>query len=759
VSDKLAAKSLPDWDFVVSFVTACRAHAEQTGLHLHDELVDLASWDAAHLKLLRACDEGSADDRLAAAARTELGRRDHRAGRAASPPVPAPAPRVVPRQLPAAAPFFAGRAGELADLTAALAHADGGPMVISAVGGAAGIGKTTLAIRWAHQVRDRFPDGQLYAALRGFDPAGTPAEPADVVTDFLTAFDVPAERIPAGLDARVGLYRSVLADKRVLIVLDNARDADQVRPLLPGAAGCLVLITSRDRMTSLVTTDGAHPVCLDVLPSADARDLLARRLGRDRVTAEPWSVHQIIEGCARLPLALAIVAGRAATHPRFPLGALARELHAARDRLDAFAGPDPASDIRSVFSWSYRALTEPAARLYRLLGLHAGPDISTAAAASLAAVPLRTARTLLGQLAQAHLVEEPTPGRYAFHDLLRGYAVELSHATDTDAAHRAAMRRTLDHYLHSAHAATTTLDPHRDPIRLDRPDPDVTVERFTRPEEASAWFEVEHAGLVAAVRLAAGGGHDRHACQLAWTLSTFLFRQGYWHDWAATQEQSLAAAGRLGDRPLRARASRDLAGAYTELGRYADAESHLRRALALFDEVGDRSGVASSHHDLSWVLGEQGHHRQALHHAEQALDCYRAGGDPVEQARTFNAVGWHHAQLRDFTAAIAYCEQALALYQRLGDRSGQGGTWDSIGFAHHHLGAHERAVYCYEQSLAASREAGNRGVEAETLTHLGDTHHAAGNRGEARHAWRSALDILESIGHRDADDLRVRLSG
>jgi hypothetical protein len=400
-------------------------------------------------------------------------------------PVPAgvpAAPQVpVPAQLPPAVPGFTGRGAELASLdmladygatvgqAAAAAPAAPAAMAICAVSGTAGVGKTALAVHWAHRVAGRFPDGQLYVNLRGFGPAGTAVDPGQALSGFLDALGVPAARIPADLDARAGLYRSLLAGKRVLVVLDNARSADQVRPLLPGSPGCLAVVTSRDQLAGLVATEGARPLPLDLLTTADARELLTQRLGEARVAAEPQAAGDIIAACARLPLALTIAASRAATNPGFPLAAVAAELGEACCALDPFHGSDHATDVRAVFSWSYRALSPEAARLFRLLGLHPGPDIPVAAAASLAAVPPARARMVLAELTRTHLLAEPAPGRYALHDLLRAYASEQAHAHETQSDRHAAVHRVLDHYLHTAHSDAACRGPACRARRADQP--------------------------------------------------------------------------------------------------------------------------------------------------------------------------------------------------------------------------------------------------------------------------------------------------
>src|SRR5215470_13466489 len=339
---------------------------------------------------------------------------------------------LVPRQLPAALADFTGRAAELRALTAMLDQAGAGAagtVVISAIGGTAGVGKTALALHWAHQAAGRFGDGQLYVNLRGYGPSGAPAEPAEAIRGFLDALGVPPGRIPASAEAQAGLYRSLLAGRKMLIVADNARDEAQVRPLLPASPASLVLVTSRSQLGGLGAADGARLISLDVLPHAEAVQLLTARLGAERAAAEPAAVDQIADLCACLPLALAVAAARAAARPAFPLATVAGELADATGRLDALDAGDPSSSVRAVFSWSTRQLSAQAARMFALLGLHPGPDISVPAAASLAALDKADARRLLRELTRAHLITEHAPGRYAFHDLLRAYATEQAHHT------------------------------------------------------------------------------------------------------------------------------------------------------------------------------------------------------------------------------------------------------------------------------------------------------------------------------------------
>jgi DNA-binding SARP family transcriptional activator/tetratricopeptide (TPR) repeat protein len=672
----------------------------------------------------------------------------------AAPTAPAPA------QLPLAVRAFGGRGGELASLDALLPGTvqdepdRPGAVVISAVSGTAGVGKTALAIHWAHRVAVHFPDGQLYVNLRGFDPVGPAVDPATAVRGFLVAFGIPAQGIPDDLQARTAMYRSLLAGKRVLVVLDNARDVEQVRPLLPGTAGCLAIVTSRNQLTGLVATEGAHPVTLDLLTPTEARDLLIRRLGIDRVAREPDAVDAIIARCARLPMALAIAAARAATHTAFPLAVLAAELRETTGALDALHSGDAATDVRSVFSWSYRTLSPDAARLFRHLGLHPGPDFAAPAAASLAGIPPGQGRTLLAELTRAHLLTEHAPGRYTFHDLLRAYAAEQAHSIDPDEQRRAAIHRMQDHYLHTAHTAALLLNPLRDPITLPPPQPGVTPEQPPDHQQALAWFTIELPVLLAVINDATC--LDTHTWGLAWTLTTFLNRQGHWHDWAATWQLALAAAQRLADPSAQATAHRGLSWAYNQLGRYNEATIQLHQALDLHDKAGDQVGHADVHLDLGKALLLTDRN-VALDHAQEALRLYRAAGHRTGQALALNNIGWCHTLLGDHQRGLVACQQALALHQELGYRDGEAASWDSLGLAHHNLGHHAQAVVCYRRALDLYQDLGDRYEEATTLTNLGDTHQAVGHHAAARETWQRALTILDQLAHPDSGLVRARL--
>jgi DNA-binding SARP family transcriptional activator/Flp pilus assembly protein TadD len=675
---------------------------------------------------------------------------------------PAEAGPVPPRpaMLPAAVPGFTGRARELEALSAMLGDRpgpDGTPAVISAITGTAGVGKTALAVHWARQAAARFPDGQLYVNLRGFGPSADPLAPAEALRELLDALHVPAAQIPADLEGRQALYRSLLTGQCVLILLDNARDPAQVRPLLPAASGTLVLITSRSELTGLVAADGARPLSLDVLTDTEAHQLIAGRIGAARVAAEPAAADELIGLCARLPLALAITAARAAAQPAFPLAALAAELRDARGRLDALSTGEDATDVRAVLSWSYQNLPAPAARLFRLLAVHPGPDITAPAAASLAALPVPEARALLRDLTRCHLLAESAPLRYACHDLLRAYALELVNAEDTESERHAALGRVLDHLLHTAHAAAMLLNAHRGPISPPRARPGTLPENLDGHGQALVWLTAEHHVLMAAIGRAAKAGFDVHAWQLPWAMVDYFNWQGHWHDLAVAQNSALAAAQRLGDTAAQADVHRVIGQARFGLRSWDEARAHLSRALALYRDLGDRQGQARTHIALGHVLDRMGLCREALGHARQALTLFEEAGVRAGQARALNNLGWYHARLGDFREALVRSRQALGLQREVGDRCGEARTWDSLGYAHYHLGHYAKAARCYQQAIGLFVDLGDRHGQAETLTHLGDMRRAAASPQAAIETWRQALDILEALHHPDADQVRDKL--
>jgi DNA-binding SARP family transcriptional activator/tetratricopeptide (TPR) repeat protein len=663
---------------------------------------------------------------------------------------------VVPRQLPAGTRHFAGRQAELAELDDVLREAGAATAVI-VITGTGGVGKTALALHWAHSVARRFPDGQLHVNLRGYDPAGFPATSADCLRGLLDGLGVPREQIPDSVEARAGLYRSVLAGRRVLVLLDNAADAEQVRPLLPGSSGCLVLVTSRSALPGLVATESAHPVSLGLLGDDAANAMLAARLGPGRTAAEPTAASLLVRLCGGLPLALAITAARAAAQPALPLSALADELTDEQHRLDALDTGDPMTSLRAAFSWSCRQLSDPAARMFRLLGGHPGPDISAAAAASMAGQPAPQARRALGELVSASLLTEHAPRRYMLHDLLRAYAAEQRPEADTRSERRSAQARLVDHYLHTAYAGALLLAPVGHPIILDPALPGALPERLADRNHALAWFRTELPVLLAVVDLAAASGLDEQAWQLPWTLRGVLDGQGLWQDWDAVNRIALAAAERLQDHNGMGWTHHRMAQVCSLSGAINEGITHNMQALTHFALAGNVAGQGSARLGLCIARGRQGHHEAALEHGEQALGLFRAAGDRIGEAFMLHLVGLELGQLGNPELGREHCMQAVELYGELDDPGGLADAWHSLGTLHKQLGEHPDAIACFQQSLMLSATLGDRWGQAYCLIYVGDTHDAAGDLLAAREAWQHAIDMLGDLRHPDTDRIRARL--
>jgi DNA-binding SARP family transcriptional activator/tetratricopeptide (TPR) repeat protein len=678
-------------------------------------------------------------------------------------PRPAPGdPGVpVPAQLPLDPQGFAGRQDELRVLQGMLPPArrpragDSVPVIV--ISGTAGVGKTALAVRFGRQVAKRFPDGQLYVDLRGLEPGLPPMEPAVALWYLLAGLGVPSPRIGTSAEERAAAYRSLVDGKRILVVLDNATSAAQVRPLLPGSPGCLVVVTSRNDLAGLVAGQGAALVTLDVLSHAEAREMLARRLGRDRVAAEPEAADEIVEECARLPLALSIAVGRAAGRAGQPLAELAAELRDAKGRLDPLEAGDAATDMRVVLSWSYDQLSEPAARVFRLLGLHPGPDISSPAAASLAGISRAEAGAALRELARTHMVAEHLPGRFTFHNLLRVYAADLAERCDAEQDRQAAAHRMLDHYLHTATAASQRFSPFRSPLRLAAPQPGVLPGDVADKEQAMAWFDAENSVLVALIRYAYANGFDTHAWQLPWTLGPFHNRRGWWRTYVASQEIALAAAQRLGDTLALAHAHHLLGHAQAQMGAYDAAEPNFWRALDLFRELEDRANEAVVLNGLAGMLERQERYPEALAVALDALRMLKAAGHWWTQATLENGVGWLYAHLGQYDQALSHCQRALSLHRDSGHRGGAADALDSLGFIYRCLGDLTQAKAYYRQAVDAYREIGAPFGQGHSLNGFGDVLIAEGDYHGAREAFLEASAVLDTLPHPLADEVRTKL--
>ena len=672
----------------------------------------------------------------------------------------------VPAQLPLDAPGFSGRHEELGVLQSMLPPKSAGsgedepdqtvPIVV--ISGTAGTGKTALAVRFGHQVAKRFPGGQLYVNLRGLDPATAPMEPAEALRFFLQALGVPPYRIPADIQGRSALFRSLLDGRRMLIVLDNARDVAQVRPLLPGSPGSLVVVTSRNELTGLVAAEGAVLLTLDVLSCAEAHEMLARRLGPGRTAAESQAADEIINSCARLPLALGIAVGRAAGRPKRPLTELAAELRDARGRLDALQAGDAATNVRAVFSWSYDQLSEPAARMFRLLGVHPGPDISLSAAASLAGMTRADAGAALRELTRTHMVAEYLPARFTFHDLLRAYAADQCERHDPAPERQAAVHRVLDHYLHTAMAAAQRFSPHRPPLRLAPALPGVLPADAADKEQAISWFDAEVPVLLALIAFADANGFDTHAWQIPWALGPFFNRRGRWQDYVGTQQAALAAARRLGDTLALAHAHYLLGNALSHLDDYDAAALNIRQALDLFRALGDKANEGMVLNGLASMLERQERYPEALAVALDALRMLKAAGHWWTQANLENGVGWLYAHLGQYDRALTHCQRALSLHRDSGHRGGTADTLDSLGYVYLHLDDIAQAKVHYIKAIEAYREIGSPFGEGNSLAGLGNALLAEGDLAGAEAAWRQAVVILDRLPHPLADEVRARLS-
>jgi DNA-binding SARP family transcriptional activator len=659
---------------------------------------------------------------------------------------------IVPRQLPAGVRHFVGREPELTQLDGLLSQdVPGGTVVISAISGTGGIGKTALALRWGHQVAASFPDGQLYVNLRGYDPGAVPLMPAEAVRGFLDALGVPPTEVPESFDAQAALYRTMLADRRVLILLDNARDPDHVRSLLPASAGCLVIVTSRAEMTGLSITDGAVTIPLGLVSQAEAEDLLAARLGRDRLAAEPAATAELIELCARLPLALAITAARAAASPAVPLASFAAQMSSEHDRLDAFDIGDPTTSVRAVFSWSVSLLSDGAARLFRLLGLHPGPDFTAAAASSLAGVPDAEARRLLAELARASLVSEHVPGRYAFHDLLRAYAAEQAASAESASDRQGAVRRLLDHYLYTARRAGALIFVEDLPLpELARlPDSAVSPEHTETTLDAISWFRAEHQVLVAATTLAEASGANDYAWQIPCTMTQYFRAVGRTRDWASLDHVALRAATRLGDDRALGRVYFSLGTRCRINGAYDDAIGYLQQSMSHFVAVQDPAAQASVHLAFSTLYRtrrelQPDHVAEdvpiALVHARKALDWFYSAGDRTGEARALADLSNHYLALGDLETARDYCATALRLNIDAGHVTGQVDSLDTLGRIHAGLGDSEQAIGYFLEALARCSQAGIPVRPPHILESLGDAYLANGDPAAARATWQELIE-------------------
>ncbi|WP_433325123.1 BTAD domain-containing putative transcriptional regulator [Spirillospora sp. CA-294931] len=657
----------------------------------------------------------------------------------------------VPAQLPRDIAGFCGRGAALAELDAAASAVEA--VVIT---GAPGIGKSALAVRWAHGARERFPDGQLFADLRGHSPR-PPASAAETLSGFLAALGVSAARIPSGEEAAATLFRTLLAERRMLVILDDAAEAGQVRALLPGGRGCLVVVTSRDRLAGLVAREGARRVALEPPPPDDARDLLAHVAGADRVAAEPEAAARLVARCGRLPLALRIAGERAAS-PHVPLAGLADEIDDEHDRLDLLsADGDACTAVRTVFAWSYRALPGPAALMFRRLGLNPGSDLSLPAAAALAGTTVGRVRGPLATLTSRHLVEEHRPGRYRLHELLRLYARERAVAEDPAGDRASAVRRLLAWYHGAVDAAQRVMVPHGAQIPVEAGDVGPRPV-FVEPGQALRWCESERANLVAGALAAAESDDDALAWKLPLSLWGLFYLKGHHADWIATHRAALAAARRRGDTEGEAWVLTSLAFAFRAASRPSDARVLMSEAIALWRRRGHCYGEAVALSGLSDLEREAGDDAAALEHGERALARFTEAGSLWGEGIALTSTGLAHRRLGRPSVALDRYRRALAAFYEVGDRFGAGETLAALGEIQVELGRTDRGLRLYERALEASRASGNRPVQGQVLAALGDLLAETGREAEAESARREALPLLDAAGDPRAATVRAELS-
>jgi len=632
---------------------------------------------------------------------------------------------VVPRQLPAPVRQFTGRHEELAALTGLLdqAGANGNipAVVISAIGGMPGVGKTALAVHWAHRVAERFPDGQLYVDLHGFD-SSEPVTAADALAGFLRALGCSGPDIPVDDDERAGAYRSRVAGRRMLVVLDNARHAEQVRPLLPGSPDCVTIVTSRNAMAGLVAGDGAVRLHVDVLPMPEAVRLLRGLIGT-RVDDDWDATVHLARQCGQLPLALRIAAELAAARPGLTLADLIADLTDLQHRLDVLGvGEDERTTVRSVLSWSYKALGADAARLFRLAGLHPGPSFDWYAAAALTQTSLPRVAQLLDQLTRAYLIQATAPDRYGLHDLLRDYARDLA-AGDGDGANEgpAALTRLFDYYLHTAATAMDTAFPAERARRPAGPPARTPAPAFTGEGEALAWLAAERPGLVTVAVHAAEHGWASHATRLSAVLGSYLEAECLYPQALTIHSHARQAARTTGDVRAEASALNSIGVMDLRLGRYQQCADSFEQALGLFREAGDQLGEARALGNLGFAGFLQGHGQEASDHLQQSLTLFGALGDKPGQARMHANLGHVDLQRGRYQQASLHLQQSLALCHEIRDRSAEGRALGMLGEVDLQRGCYQQAADHLQQALAVFRGIGDRISEADVLAYLGVT--------------------------------------
>ncbi|MFB9967072.1 tetratricopeptide repeat protein [Sinosporangium siamense] len=668
------------------------------------------------------------------------------------------ASRVIPRELPRGHRGFVDREDVVARLDHLLSAEgqDTSDPAVVVITGTAGVGKTSLALHWAHRVRDAFfPDGQLYVNLRGYDP-GAPMDPGGALHRFLRALDVPSSAIPAEVEAKAALYRSLLAGRRMLVVLDNASTVGQVRPLLPGTPGSLALVTSRSRMSGLVARDGARRITLDLLPEPDAVELLRIATRDYRAADHPDLLAELARLCARLPLALRIAAERAASRPWMALGDLLTDLRDESSLWDALSSEDDeeADAVRTVFAWSYRALSPEAARLFRLLGLHPGPDFGSAVVAAMLGTTLGRARNTLDGLVGAHLLEQLGPGRYQFHDLLRAYAGDQATLDEPEAERAAVTGRMLSWYLHSAAAAQAKIQMHLGAVGLPPLPEGVTPLDFAEYGDAFDWYEGERDNLAAAVHAAVKAGLDGVAWRLAAVLHSVHAEAKQFDSWLSTALAGVAAARRAGAREGEARLLESVGHFYTESHRLDQAFEFHRAALAVRRDIGDRFGEALSLNGIGLTCFRARSLREARDHMTQGAAVFAELGDTYREAILLGNVGEMCVELGETERGAALVGRALAVFREVGDKDCQSNAMRIVSTIHRALGRPDLALAAIGEALETARDLGDKVGEGYYLLELARVQRELSLAGEALVSCQRA----SALHRRLADPVREALS-
>ncbi|MGH3757612.1 tetratricopeptide repeat protein [Actinophytocola sp.] len=678
-------------------------------------------------------------------------------------PVPAQRePVPAPRQLPLALRDFTGRESDVAALDRLLPAAGDGASTagVGVVDGAGGVGKTTLIVQWAHRVQDRFPDGTLFANLRGFGPS-TPLEPAVVLASlFLPALGVAQAQIPAELEAQSGLYRSVLAQRRVLVVLDNAADAEQVRPLLPGAPGCTAVVTSRDNLTELVVAEAAHRISLDLFTVAESHALLRGILGSERVDTEPDAVAELIDACGGLPLALRVAATRLAARTQLELTDLVAEIAEGRARRGTGTSGDVGGAVRSVFDWSYTRLPGEKAMVFRRLGLHPGPGFGVTAVAALTGLDPITVYRCLEDLADLHLVEPAGRKRYRMHDVLHAYAAHRAELDDTRDSRRDAVSKVLAWYARTAQLADQASSPALSGVVPDEVGLVGVDVSFPDRDQAQVWLHAEHANLVTAVRQATAAELHELAMALAVCCRFLTVRGNAWSSLhLEATGQGAVSARAVDNRAVEALLLSMRTETLCRLGRWEDAEAAITRTLTLAEELHDPARRVSGLSGLGWVRRGQGRLREARECYQSSSSLARETGQTRSEAVAQCNLSGICTQLGDYEQALEYAERELPLWRQAGDQIGEAGALCDAALAWQGLGRHEVAITLCQQAIASYQTLGYAGVDlVDTVLALAASLEHTRDWPAAVESLRYAIALLADLDDPRLEQTRRRLT-